>query len=279
MICGQLDIFNNPFCVEQNETCPINDIDFIYNDRLRKIEEIKIKRGQKNFPTIKRLIVSEKSSASIYDMNKIITYRNRFNETPEKIDYENYYKMEHYKNYSDNKSFFFEENNLIKGYAPNWFTNESIYLYHLDYFGNDIDYPIHKYHINIYQKPVRISIRVLIFLFKIYFIFICYKTDDQNIPIKNIIINMIVVVIYLAFVITNIILGEAKYHLTVNLNKYYLKMDFRVNGTGKFTFFVDICQMIFELLIFLGLLFLFGSLFKNHNSSINRLNEKLGKSF
>lgn len=280
IICGKLDSFNNPFCIEQIETCPINDIKFIYNGS--KIEKIELKRKDRESPVIKRLIISEKPDASIYDINKIITYKNRNIETQQKIKYEEYYKLEHlkdeqYQNYKYSKSTFFKENNLIKGYIPDWFEDETIYLYKLDYFGNNFNYPLHKYHINMYQRPVRISTRVCIFIFKIYFL-VSLCIDEIKCIKKKIniflIINISFDAIYLAFVIMNIILAEAKYYFSMNVKNYYLNLKYNEDfGSGAFTFFVDICQIIFELLIFLIYPYIFWTIYKENKDTL-KLNDE-----
>ena len=62
-ICGILDIFNNTFCVKDDEDCPINDINIEYNRFSNKTEN----------RIINQLYISENSNATIFDINKIYT--------------------------------------------------------------------------------------------------------------------------------------------------------------------------------------------------------------
>jgi hypothetical protein len=63
-ICGILDIFNNTLCVKDDEDCPINDINIEYNRFSNDKTENRI---------INQLYISENSNATIFDINKIYT--------------------------------------------------------------------------------------------------------------------------------------------------------------------------------------------------------------
>ena len=66
--CGFLDIFKNAFCIKLTETCPINYI-FINET------EIITNNTRKDLPIINRLFISEYKDATIFDINKIFTFK------------------------------------------------------------------------------------------------------------------------------------------------------------------------------------------------------------
>ena len=177
--CGYLDIFRNPLCVIEGETCPFTSMMPLYdkNDNLLNITKIIRKT---NVFIINKIYASEIKGATLFDVNKILTKKDI--ESSKRRKEEKYFWLNSFSK-EINKSSFYLENNLTNYPFPKWFKDKKYYFYYLVYPGNLLDYPTRKRHINFFKKSIRLTLRILILLFKIFLLFLILK--EQNVSEKN----------------------------------------------------------------------------------------------
>ena len=213
--CGFLDIFNNAFCVKQTEECPINDI-FINKT------EIITNNTRRDLPVINRLFISENKVATIFDINKIFTFK-----VIEEINKEIYHFDQTYRYFHLDlikkeilKSDFYSQNNLFIGDTPNYFNTTPLYLYHLKYPGTNIDYPMNTFYIFLirYRLVILFSFIALKLLLGARFWRGYSILYDQTLIYH--ILNIILYSIYLIFNVINILFYVAKYRLDRNIYYY-----------------------------------------------------------
>lgn len=297
-ICGHLDIFGNILCVFQEEECPINEITFNFNED-ETIESINRKGNDNlNKPIINKIFASEIEDMTIFEINQILTKKNITYPNKEKREEEKFFTLSYFYNesyYSHNKYFttkikFFSENKLTNKPFPDWFNDyrySYMYFYHLVYLGNSFEYPIKKIHITLFNKPSRLAIRSLIFIFRVYFIIMLIlnnSTRFEDFIKKNInllfILNLILIVCgYLILIILNTLLIQGKYFISQNLYKY-LKIKFGEKtaddfGKGKTVYSFDIINSIFDFTIFILCSYFIISIFFENREKKNDEDSKL----
>ena len=277
--CGYLDIFLNPLCVIEGESCPLTNMDLNFDDN-GNLLEIRYLKRETNDSILNKLYASEIQEATLFDLNKILTENNI--SSLEKREGEQYFWLNGYSK-EINKSLFYLENNLTNHPFPKWFKDKKIYFFYLLYPGNLLDYPIQKRHINFFKKPVRLTLRILIFLFRILLlILIC----EERIKIKFINNKIIFIggfiiftsIIYLILIILNIISFKGKYYISRNLYEYLKIKSSNSFSTGVTSYIIDIIQTILEfsfLAIYIFMISKYYHLNKKKENSPNNLDSKL----
>ena len=210
--CGFLDAFNNSFCIDKEEECPVNFFN-ISNHSFSNIGE--------SYPIINQIYVSESDKAIISDINYAFTQselENLKNDTGFTKD-KNFYKLSYLQDYM-NKSDFIKANNLIIGEAPpNYFNNSKMYLYHLVYPGNLKNYTMTSFYLGLIHFRL-----VILFIFiglKILLGISFFFLDEKELTFKKTYILFIVLTIsYITMFIFNFLFFVGRFHLHAILQYY-----------------------------------------------------------
>ena len=274
--CGYLDIFKNPLCVIEGETCPLTHIRPIYdkNDNLLNITKI---WRETNYSIINKIYASEIEGATLFDVNKIYTQKNINNS--ESREEEKYFWLNSFSK-EINKSSFYLENNLTNYPFPKWFNDKKVYFYYLVYPGNLLDYPIRKRHINFFKKSVIFTLRILIFFFRIFLFFLILKEEEciekKFINNKIIFIGGFIIltsIIYLILIILNIISFEGQYRISRNLCEYLKIKSDESTSSGLSSYVFDIIQTILELFIIIIYVIIISIYYHQNNKKENSSND------
>ena len=245
------------------------------NDNLLNIT--KIIRKTNDF-IINKIYASEIKGATLFDVNKIFTQKDINNS--ERREGEKYFWLNRFSR-EINKSSFYLENNLTNYPFPKWFNDKKVYFYYLVYPGNLLDYPIRKRHINFFKKSVRLTLRILIILFKIFFFLFLILKEAECIR-KKLINNKIIFIggfiiltpiIYLILIILNIVSFEGRYRISRNLCEY-LKIHYRKSiSTGLTIYVFDIIETIIELFIIIIYVIIISQYYLQNNKKENSSND------
>ena len=220
-ICGYIDIFNNIFCSREEYDCPINRITFTYKNGT--FSNITTERNRDS-KIINQLIISEIGDANIFDINKFSPYYEIKANTFNKENRNEYFRLSAIKMGNTlKKSDFFEDNKLMEGKAPNSFNYQNLYLYHLIYPGMSFDYPL-KF-LSLVKQPFRSLIQSVPLVCKLVFIFLLIKFREEKMNKIVLFPNILVIIIYLAYIVTNILFITGKFRLLKNLQLYKDKID------------------------------------------------------
>ena len=275
--CGYLDIFKNPLCVIEGETCPYTNSRSSFDKNGNLLNFTKIWR-ETNYSIINKIYASEIEGATLFDVNKIFTQKDINNS--ERREGEKYFWLNRFSR-EINKSSFYLENNLTNYPLPDWFKDRKVYFYSLVYPGNLLDYPKRKRHINFFKKSVRLTLRILIILFKIFlFLFLILK-EAECIRIKLINNKIIFIggfiiltsIIYLILIILNIISFEGQYRISRNLCEY-LKIHYDKSiSTGIASYVFNIIQTILELFIIIIYVIIISQYYHQNNKKENSSND------
>ena len=92
--CGYLDEYQNTFCVEEDENCPINSVHFELNDS-NSIIDIKTDNTRKDLPIINNIFIFEDKEPTIFEIDSSIEYKDK--ESNLKIDRHRLLPFEHNK--------------------------------------------------------------------------------------------------------------------------------------------------------------------------------------
>jgi len=274
--CGYLDSFQNPLCVKDGETCPLtsfyynwnsnNDLTYIYNKTY----------GKPGYYLINKIIASEKEDADIFDINKILTFKDIRHY--KKNENENIFKLKRIIKRYSSKMNFYRSNQFTNEPLPDWFNGRNVYYYHIIYPGNNFENQIKERHINLFNQTAILAIRITIFLIKIWF-FCISNLNFEFIYKKHIlilsIINFVFILGFFALIILNIISFEGAYKMAINLNKYLRREEIDIdNGTGEWTFCFDIVNTGMEF-IYLLLYILYSVFYYLENNKNESITEKL----
>ena len=161
--CGYLDEYQNTFCVEEDENCPINSVHFELNDS-NSIIDIKTDNTRKDLPIINNIFIFEDKEPTIFEIDSSIEYKDK--ESNLKIDKYRLLPLEHNKIIIKKKTFF-EENKLIKGEFRNLFKEANLFLYTLNYPGRYTYLGIYGFYA--FQYLIFIKIAFLIFQLMLLF--------------------------------------------------------------------------------------------------------------
>ena len=274
--CGYLDIFKNPLCVIEGETCPFTNIWPSFDKNGNLLDITKIIR-ETNDSIINKIYASEIKGATLFDVNKIFTQKDINNS--ESREEEKYFWLYSFSK-EINKSSFYLENNLTNYPFPKWFNDKKVYFYYLVYPGNLLDYPIRKRHINFFKKSVRLTLRILIFFFRIFLFFLILIEEEcigkKFINNKIIFIGGFIIltpIIYLILIILNIVSFEGRYRISRNLCEY-LKIHYRKSiSTGLTIYVFDIIETIIELFIIIIYVIIISQYYLQNNKKENSSND------
>jgi hypothetical protein len=142
-LCGYLDQFKNPLCVLEGETCPLYEIKFDFNPNKDIINITSKTYGVPEHNILNRIIASEIKDADVFDINQILTYKNKTNYKKNKD--ENIFKL-NFLRINCSKIYFYQTNNFTNEPFPDWFKDENIYFYSLIYPGNSFENQIKERH-------------------------------------------------------------------------------------------------------------------------------------
>ena len=264
--CGYLDIFKNIFCVKEEEICPINELTFKLNNG--SIVDIITNNTRKDLYIINQLIVSEIENPSIFDINKFYTLNDKKNNKKDYIYGQEYFRLTPLKIPNKiTKSSFFEQNELMKGKTPTWFNNEFVNLYHMIYPGINIEYPL--YFFSLLKRSFPKILQYILISCKILFIPLLFFYVRKPTKI-SLIANIILIIIFFAFIIINCFQLIGKYHLIKTLELYSKTFSFLYFGSSDF--FRDIFSIIFDIIV---LIFYCSLLYKKFNNKNNNDNHQL----
>ena len=195
--CGYLDSLNNPFCKNEGESCPINEIKFFY-DKDGKINKIETHNENKNLPVFNQLIVSGIYNATILDIGEFFSLNNINNLERIREPDEIFYSLKLVKNIKYIKSYdFFLENNLIKGKIPKNYKIKNLYLFYSIYTGKKIDNSIISKNILytfIINRITMSILKIIILLLIIISILVCCYYRPNNKKGLKIFIYIIVII-------------------------------------------------------------------------------------
>lgn len=285
--CGYLDVFKNPLCIlEEEEKCPMTKFHFTREDSNTIANITKIENNNINEFIINKIIASEMYNLDLFDINKILTWKNITHPTKKRYGENLFWLNRLFYSVSMTKNNFYSQNNFTNKPFPDWFNGRSIYFYRLVYPGNSIEYPIKKIHITLFNRPARLTIRSFILILKVILPFFIINLKCSKKIIIIVIINILLLLGYLALIILNILSFQGKYYISKNLYEFVKirnnLLDHDDIGTGITTYFFDIIQTIFEFLIFFLLCFVYISKLMKFNKDDNNKgecmkNEALGK--
>ena len=275
-LCGYLDSFENPLCVKDGQTCPLSYLEYSLNsnNELISISNKIYSRPEHHF--INKVIASEKKDATIFDINRILTYKDirhyKINED-EKI-----FKLQLFMENYSSKMDFYRSNKFTNEPLPDWFNGRNVYYYNIIYPGSKLENPIRGRHIILFNNRAILGIRIAILLIKIWFF--CLSILNLKIINKKrlfilFIINFVFILGFFVLIILNIISFEGAYNMTINLNEYLRrkKID-RNNDDGEAPFVFDIINTILEF-ICLFLYTLYSVFYYLENTKNEIITEKL----
>lgn len=268
-VCGYLDSFENPLCVKDGQTCPLSYLEYSLNsnNELITIENKTYSRPRHHF--INKIIASEKKDANIFDINKILTYKDikhyKINED------ENIFKLNLFiEDYSSKKDFY-RSNKFTNEPLPDWFNGRNVYYYNIVYPGSKFENQIRERHIILFNNSAILGIRITILLIKIWFFLISIlklKIINKKPLLILSIINLVFILGFFVLIVLNIISFEGAYNMTINLNEYLKRKKIvRENGDGMAPFVFDIINTVLEFicLLFYSLYSVFYYLHYNKN--------------
>ena len=258
--CGYMDSFNNSLCVKNTEECPISGIFFNFdqNNNLISLNTTN-KAGTK---IINQIMISEIRNPNIYDINKIYTLDDINNhEQISDVGDEALFpllplKTEKNDQYKIYKPTFFEQNNLIEGDIPDWFKDKYMYLYHMEYPPNSVEYPLDSKNLKWIRKSRRISLKSIILICNIYCcLFFYFQLKTQNCKkledniIKFEIVNIIFFVLLFIFTIINIIFLEGEYRLLSIINKLKKKNELDDHSVAYYSYNIIHTILLFMIIV------------------------------
>ena len=253
-ICGILDTFKNSFCVIEGEKCPINYIN-INKEEFKYIGE--------EYNTINRLYVSEKEKATILDINRIFTQIDMSNYLDGKIDNftkDIYFYNLTYLNDYIRKDEFVNENNLIIGKMPAYFSSSYFNLQHLVYPGNLKNHTLNFFYIGLID--CRLAILFPFLLLKILLGLAFLYFNDKTV-VKKIFYYLFIFIIisYIIMEIFNLLffIGRLELHFILNYYETYIYKSNEIyleNFIALFIFEILFNILDIVIIIFAGILIL-----------------------
>lgn len=260
ILCGYLDIFKNPLCVLEGETCPLNNIDFSYNSN-NELINIKYKvNGNPGYHIVNKIFASEIEDADFFDINQILTFKNITHY--KKREEEKLFKLNYFVNKNSSKIDFYRANKFTNEPFPNWFNERNIYYYNIIYPGNKYENQITKLDIFLFNK-LSIVIRIVIFIPLVFFItlsmFKFLNKEIVNYKCYSKTSNLIFLVIFLFAIILNILSFIAAHTICINLNEYIKEQQNKIeNGNGLYPYYLDLANTILQFLVIIfEILFLY----------------------
>ena len=214
-LCGYLDVFKNPLCVLDGETCPLNSIEFSYSKD--EVIDIKYKiNGNPGHHIVNRIIASEIEDADFFDINQILTFKNITHYR--KREEEKLFKLNYFINKTSTKKDFYRANNFTNEPLPDWFDERNIYYYNIIYPGNKYENKITTLYITFYKMKAIFKIPLLAFDL-LFFCFTCFS-ENKNLNKIYFAIFIILILVFLVLIVLNILSFIGAYFICINLNEY-----------------------------------------------------------